>query len=112
MKPGRAGEKGFSLVELLIVVSVMAVLGAVAVLALTGLIGTGTPEAKASEKAAVQTALDAYLSVTTPTPTLTVRTIAATITSASADAPFKTYIRSLPTKYTYTWTATGEVTQP
>ena len=111
-KLGRPNEKGFSLVELLIVVSIMAVLGAVAIMALTGLIGTGTPEAKASEKAAVQTAVDAYLSVTNPPPALTARVTAGVVASTDTDAPFKTYIRSLPTKYTYTWDANGEVTQP
>jgi len=104
-------EGGFTLVELLIVIGILAVLGAVAVAALTGLIGSGTPEAKASEKAAVQTAIDAYMSVNNLT-TITARTIAAVITAADGDAPFKTYIRSLPTKYTYTWIANGTVTQP
>lgn len=111
MKLRISHEKGFTLVELLIVVGIMAVLGGVAVAALTGLIGAGTPEAKTSEKAAVQTAVDAYMSVNNLT-TIAVRGAAAVITATDTDAPFRIYIRSLPTKYTYSWIADGTVTQP
>lgn len=120
MKRWGSREKGFTLIELLIVVGIIAVLGSVSVAALTGLIGTGTPEAKASEKAAVQTAVDAYMSVQKLT-IITARGTAAVINSGAPDTivvtvppnlGFTIYIRSLPTKYTYSWAADGTVTQP
>ena len=107
----RKDEKGFTLVELLVVVAIMAVLIAVAVGSFTGLIGAGTTESKAFEKEAVQTAVDAYMAVQKVT-SITARSSAAVIDTSDSDAPFMTYLRSLPTTYTYTWTTAGVVTQP
>ncbi|MFA4836399.1 MAG: prepilin-type N-terminal cleavage/methylation domain-containing protein [Dehalococcoidia bacterium] len=101
MKKVLRGEKGFTLVELLVVVAIMSVLIGVAVASFTGLIGSGGDESKDFELNAVQTAVDAYVAVT-PTHTLAARTVAAEVTSAD---PFASYLRHLPTKYQYTWTA-------
>ena len=103
MKKGSRKEKGFTLVELLVVIAIMATLIGVAVGSFTGLIGTGQNESKNTEKVAVQTAVDTYISVS-PTHTLAARTVAAVIDTGDTDAPFKIYLRSLPTKYSYTWT--------
>lgn len=103
-------QKGFTLVELLVVVAIMSVLIGVAVASFTGVIGTGDTESDEFELNAVQTAVDAYMAVQKTT-TITARTTAAVIASADADAPFKTYLRQLPTKNQYTWTAAGIVTQ-
>ena len=107
----RKAEKGFTLVELLVVVAIMAILIAVAVGNFGGLIGTGTTESKAFEKEAVQTAVDSYMAVNKYT-NITARGSAAVVAAADGDADFKTYLRSLPTTYTYSWTTAGVVTQP
>ncbi|MDY6911648.1 MAG: LamG-like jellyroll fold domain-containing protein [Chloroflexota bacterium] len=103
-------DKGFTLAELLVVIAIMAVLIGVAVGAFTGLIGSGESESAKYEKEAVQTAVESYMSVNA-TGTITARTTAAAITETDADAPFKTFLRRLPTEYTYSWTDKGIVSQ-
>lgn len=101
------GQKGFTLGELLVVIAIMTILVGVAVGSFTGLIGTGKTESKTWEKEAVQTAVDAYLAVS-GTDTMSARSSAAVVTSADS---FATYMRRLPSTYTYTWTTSGSVTQ-
>lgn len=107
MKKLHHGQKGFTLGELLVVIAIMTILVGVAVGSFTGLIGSGKSESKNWEKEAVQTAIDAHLAMS-GTSTMTARTTPAEVTTSD---PFSTYMRRLPTTYTYTWTASGSVTQ-
>ncbi|MBT4510909.1 MAG: type II secretion system protein [Chloroflexi bacterium] len=100
-------EKGFTLGELLVVIAIMTILVGVAVGSFTGLIGSGSNEAKVYEKEAVQTAIDAYMGANA-SGTVTARASAAVVTSSDF---FATYMRRLPTNYTYTWLDSGSVTQ-
>jgi len=61
LKQFRYGEKGFILVELLIVIAILGVLTAVAVPNIGKFIGTGTEEAAKTELHNVQLAVVAYM---------------------------------------------------
>lgn len=107
--------KGFTMAELLVVIAIMAILVGVAVGSFTGLIGSGESTSGDYEKEAVQTAVDAYMSVEGAS-TLSgshTRTTPDVIEKGdqSGDAPFVRYMRRLPTDYTYTWNSSGSVTQ-
>ena len=107
------GDRGFTLVELLVTIAILGTLFGIVTLALNGLSVSSTANIKAAELDQVQTAVDIYLAANYPTiATITARTTAAVVASADTDAPFKAYLRSLPTQYTYTWDASGNVSQP
>ena len=57
----RRGEAGFTLVELLVVVAILAVLAAIVMANFTGLLGTSQTTAGEAEKVIVQTAVDAKM---------------------------------------------------
>ncbi len=102
-------ESGFTLVELLVTIAIMGVLFGIVTLALNGLANPGETNAKAAELDAVQTAVDIYLAANYPTITVVTEELSWT-TVDSGDA-FAVYLRSLPTKYSYTWSDAGDVTQ-
>ena len=109
----RKGERGFTLVELLVTIAILGTLFGIVTLALNGLSANTTTNVKKAELDMVQTAVDIYLANGYPTTTtITARAVAATVASGDTDAAFKTYLRSLPTLYTYSWTTDGDVTQP
>jgi prepilin-type N-terminal cleavage/methylation domain-containing protein len=105
------GNKGFTLVELLIVVAILGILASVVIPNVTGLTGEGQTEAAKAELVTVQTAMDTmmaklYLS--------SVNATAATRDMSlfpSGSVLYPNYLRTAATKGTYSCSTTGLVTQ-
>jgi type IV pilus assembly protein PilA len=104
------GEAGFTLVELLIVLAILAILVAVVLPNFTGLLGKSQTTAGQAETIIVQTAVDAKMA----SDGLATTTAVTTATSDMGTAGFglyPTYMRGTATKGTYTVDTAGKVTQ-
>jgi prepilin-type N-terminal cleavage/methylation domain-containing protein len=108
-------EKGFTLVELLIVFTLLAVLAAIMIPNVAGLIGYGHTQAAAAELAVVQTAMDSMMAKANLS--------SVNVTSATNDMSifpdqvgadhylYPNYVRTRYTNGTYSCNATGFVVQ-
>lgn len=56
----QSGEKGFTLVELLVVIVILGILAGVVVFAVSGISDRGTTSACATDKRTIETAIEAY----------------------------------------------------
>ena len=110
-KLGRS-EKGFTLVEMLVVIGIIVALAAVIVPTVIKFSGSGETGAKAAELDSFQAAVDIMLADKKLT-TVAAGATAATVTSSTDfDASAATlniteYLRDLPTEFCYTWTTGG-----
>jgi type IV pilus assembly protein PilA len=106
-------SKGFTLVELLIVVAIMGVLAAVVLPNVTGLVGEGETEAAKAELVTVQTAVDTMMAKEGISSGLECTTSTATMSSfPTASHPlYPNYLRMATTSENYTCSDTGLVTQ-
>jgi prepilin-type N-terminal cleavage/methylation domain-containing protein len=106
-------ERGFTLVELLIVVTILGILAAVVTTSLVGLTATANANACAEEHRTVQTAMDALMAKNNVV-AVTAKAVAnndMTTVVAAGEALAPGYVRQTTTKGTYSWTAAGLVSQ-
>lgn len=115
VKRHRRGEKGFTLVELLIVFTLLAVLAAIMIPNVSNLIGYGHDQAAAAELSIVQTAMDSMMakaSLASVNNTTTTSDMSIFPTDAgTSNYLYPNFLRKATTKGTYSCNATGDVTQ-
>ena len=104
----RRGEEGFTLVELLVVVAILAVLVAIVLANFTGLLSGSQTTAASAEVNIVQTAVDVKMANESLTSVTAVTTATNSMTTFGL---YPTYMRGSTTKGTYTMTSAGVVTQ-
>jgi prepilin-type N-terminal cleavage/methylation domain-containing protein len=108
------GEKGFTLVELLIVFTLLAVLAAIMIPNVSGFVAYGHTQSAAAELSVVQTAMDAMMAkenVSSVNATATATNDMASLPTGSTTPLYPGYLRFTNTKGTYTCTTTGLVSQ-
>ena len=107
------GEKGFTLVELLIVFTLLAILAAIMIPNVSGLVGYGHDQAAAAELSVVQTAMDSMMAKNS---LVTVNATSATDDMSAfptdCDTPlYPGFLRTAHTQGTYSSDNTGLVTR-
>ncbi len=107
----RGNNRGFTLIEVLIVIGVMAAVTAIIIPNISGLVGSGKPEAAKAELVDVQTAMDAMMAksgISSVTATAATNDMGAFPTR---NPLYPDYLPSAHTTGKYSCTGAGLVTQ-
>lgn len=113
-------QRGFTLVEILIAVGILAILAAVAVPTVAKFMSRSETKAASAELSNIQTAMDSMMSdrsvdtvtaVTQPNATCAMGGFPDATYKLNGDATFGDYIRQATTRYKYYTATDGEVSQ-